>query len=190
VEGNTNLVRARNASTGANLWSFSSGETAAIPADDHVFVGGNDRVYCIGLAYPAVTDTYDITVGGQPFVVDIETNSTIGPIDTSGITTTKNMSFTVESQWETGACNITLPNDMLGGPYNVTVAGQIPWSFTTAPINATHTLLCFTYNGTGKRTVEISGATAIPELTLPLAITLWAILTLSAIAVKKRRAFV
>ena len=187
VEGNTNLVRAKNALTGANLWSYSSGGTNAVPADDHVFVGANDKVYCIGSAYPAVTNSYDLNVGGQPFTVNIISNSTIGDINVSNITTTKNMTFTVESQWETGVCNITLPNDMLGGPYNVAINGQPPWTYAATPINATYTALYFTYNGTGKYPVEITGTTAIPELTLPMVIMPCGALALSIAVLRKRR---
>ena len=189
VEGNSNLLRARNALTGTNLWSFGSAGSAPIVADGHVFVAGNDKVYCFGAAYPPVTNVYNLNVGGQPFTVDIQTNSTVSNIDTSNITTSMNMSFTVESSRGTGMCNMTLPNSMLGGPYNVTVDGQPPWSYETVPINGTHTSLYFTYNGTGKYAVAITGTTAIPEFALPLTIFLCGILTLTAIGMKKRRQF-
>jgi hypothetical protein len=136
-----------------------------------------------------VTNTYNLNVGGQPFTVDIETNSTVSNIDVSNITTTMNMSFTVESSRGTGMCNVTLPNSMLGGPYNVTVDGQPPWSSAITPINGTHTSLYFIYNGTGKYTVEITGSTAIPEFTLPIAILSCGIITLAIIGLRKRRLF-
>lgn len=189
VEGNSNLLRARNALTGTNLWSFGPCDTTPIVADGHVFVGGNDKVYCFGAPYPPVTNTYNLNVGGQPFTVGIETNSTVSNIDVSNITTTMNMSFTVESSRGTGMCNIAMPNDMLGGLYNVTVDGQPPWSSTIAPINSTHTSLYFTYNGTGKYTVEITGSTAIPEFTLPITILTCGIITLAIIGLRKRRLF-
>jgi len=189
VEGNTNLLRARNALTGVNLWSLGSMGSAPIVADGHVFAAGNDKVYCVGEAFPPVTNTYNLNVGGQPFTVDIETNSTVGNIDISNITTTMNMSFTVESGRGTGMCNVTLPNSMLGGPYNVTVDGQDPWSSVITPINATHTSLYLTYNGTGKYTVEITGSTVIPEFTLPIAILSCGIIALAVIGLRKKRLF-
>lgn len=189
VESNSNLLRARNALTGTNLWSLGSMESAPIVADGHVFVAGNDKVYCFGASYPPVTNTYNLNVGGQPFTVDIETNSTVSSIDISDITTMMNMSFTVESGHGTGMCNITMPHNMLGGPYNVTVDGQAPWSSATTPINATHTSLYFTYNGTGKYTVEITGSTVIPEFTLPIIILSCGIVTLAIIGLRKRRLF-
>lgn len=183
---------AKNASTGLLLWTITlSGgyPTAPIVADGHVFVADQARVYCIGSAYPSVTNTYNLNIGGQPFTVDIETNSTVSNIDVSNITTTMNMSFTVESSRGTGMCDIVMPNDMLGGLYNVTVDGQAPWSSEIAPINATHTSLYFTYNGTGKYTVEITGSTAIPEFTLPITILSCGIITLVIIGLRKRRLF-
>jgi len=189
VEGNTNLVRARDAFTGTNLWSQGSMDGTAIVADGHVFVTGNDKVYCFGEPYPPVTNTYKLNVGGQPFAVDIETNSTVGSIDVSNITTTMNISFTVENNRGTSMCNITLPNDMLGGPYSVTVDGQSPWSSATTPVNATHTSVYFTYNGTGKYTVQVIGSTVIPEFTLPITIVLCGIITVAIIGFRKRRLF-
>ena len=185
-----NILHARSTLTGTNLWSFQLGFGAINPivADGHVFVADQNQVYCIGSAYPPVTNTYNLNVGGQPFVVTIETNSTVSNIDTSDVTTTMNMSFAVESSQGTGMCNVTLPNSMLGGPYNLTVGGQSPWSSATTAINGTHTSLYFTYNGTGKYTVEITGATAaIPEFTLPITILLCGIITLTAIGLRKRR---
>ncbi len=190
--GSGYTLYAKNALTGSLLWKITlpgGYPTAPIVADGHVFVADQNTVYCIGSAYPPVTNTYSLNVGGQPFTLDIETNSTVGNIDISNITTAMNMSFTVESSHGTGMCNITMPNSMLGGPYDVTVDGQAPWSSVTTPINGTHTSLYFTYNGTGKYTVEIMGATAIPEFTLPVTILLCGILTLTAIGLRKRRLF-
>ena len=133
--------------------------------------------------------TYNLNVGGQAFTLTARTNSTLGNIDTSDVTTSKNMSFTVQGSRRTGMCNITLPNSMLGGPYTLTVGGKPPWSSSTTIVNGTHTALYFTYNGTGKYTVQIIGATAIPEFTVPITILLCGILTLTMVSLKKRRIF-
>jgi outer membrane protein assembly factor BamB len=162
---------ARNASTGAFLWTFilgNSGLTAPVVADGHVFAAAFNAVYCIGSAFPPVTNTYNLNVGGQTFTVTALTNSTMMSINTSNVTTAKNMSFTVESSQGTGMCNITLPNSMLGGPYSVTVGGQVPWSSSTTTLNASHTAIYFTYNGTGKYTAQIIGTTAYSALVAPV----------------------
>jgi outer membrane protein assembly factor BamB len=185
------VLYARNAFTGLHLWQFklASGVTIPIVADGHVFVADQDGVYCVGASYPPVTNTYSLNVEGQPFAMAIQTNSTVSDVDTSDVATTMNMSFSVESSRGTGMCNITLPNSMLGGPYDITVGGQPPWSSATTPINGTHTSLYLTYNGTGKYTVEITGSTVIPEFTLLTTILSCGIITLTAISLRKRRLF-
>lgn len=179
-----NILYARNAFTGQHLWQFtpgSGGVTIPIVADGHVFVADQQGVYCIGASYPPVTNTYSLNVGGQPFTVVALTNSTLGNIDASNVTTSKNMSFSVESGQGTGMCNVTLPNSMLGGPYIVTVDGNSPWSSETTVVNGTHTALYFTYNGTGKYTAQIVGTTAIPEFTFLMMIALYGLLTIAVV---------
>ena len=182
---------ARNASTGAFLWQIKLtgfSPTAPIVADDHVFVADSNIVYCSGSAFPPVTNTYSLNVGGQTFIMTAQTNSTMMSINTSNVTTTKNMSLTVESNQGTGMCNITLPNSMLGGPFILTIGGQPPLSSSITAINGTHTALFFTYNGTGKYTAQIIGATVIPEFSGYLMILMSGILALAVISLKKRRA--
>jgi hypothetical protein len=138
---------------------------------------------------PPVTKVYGIDVDGHTFTLTTVSNSTISNIDTSDVTTMKNMSFTVESSRGTGMCNITIPDSMLGGPYVLTIDGRPPWSSSTTAINGTHTALCFTYNGTGKYTAQIIGTTAVPEFTVPAAILTFGILTLTIVSLKRRRIF-
>ncbi|MCJ7633358.1 PQQ-binding-like beta-propeller repeat protein, partial [Candidatus Bathyarchaeota archaeon] len=197
VSGNTlfycstgnGVLYARNALTGTHLWSFKLdyGPTVPIVADGRVFVADQYRIYCIGASYPPVTNAYSLNVGGQVFSVTARTNSTLANIDTSDVTTTKNMSFTVESSRGTGMCNITLPNSLIGGPYVLTVGGQAPWTSSTTAVNATHSALYLTYNGTGKYVAQITGATAVPEFSLPIVIMVWGILTLTVVRMRKRR---
>ena len=184
-------LNARDPSTGAFLWTIDLeawGLTAPVVADGHVFIAASTAVHCIGSAFPPVTNTYNLNVGGQTFIATAQTNSTIMNINTSNITTAKNMSFTVESSRGTGMCNMTLPNSMLGGPYSVTVGGQVPWSSSTTALNATHAAIYFTYNGTGKYTAQIIGVTAIPEFSGYLMILMSGILALAVTSLKKRRA--
>jgi outer membrane protein assembly factor BamB len=195
VAGNTMLycdthnptLYARDALTGAILWTFKPeyAVTSPIVADGHVFIADDYRIYCIGAPYPPVTNTYNLDVGGQTFTVAATTNSTMANLNASTVTTTGNMSFTVESSQGTGMCNITLPNNMLNGPYTITVGGQPPWSSATTTLNSTHTALYFTYNGTGKYTTQITGTTAIPEFSAPIMILLLGILTLTVAVLKK-----
>jgi hypothetical protein len=73
------------------------------------------------------------------------------------------MSFKVKGIGTTGMSNITIPNDMLNGVFNVTVDGGQP-SYSAPPLNnGTHTSLYFTYNNTIQHLIEITGTTFIPE---------------------------
>jgi outer membrane protein assembly factor BamB len=184
-------VYARNSGTGALIWKIvlpnGNNPTVPVVTDGHVFVAVFNDVYCIGSAFPPVTNTYSLNVGGQSFTVTARTNSTITGINTSNVTTTKNMSFNVESGRGTGMCNITLPNNLIGGPYVLKVGGQSPWSSSVTAINATHSALYLTYNGTGKYVAQITGATAVPEFLAPIAILVWGILTLTVVSMRKRR---
>jgi outer membrane protein assembly factor BamB len=156
------IIYARNALTGVHLWSYKCIYITTVPiiADGHVFCADDRQIYCFGPSYPPVTNTYNLNVGRTTFIATAQTNSTIMNIDTSNVTTTKNMTFTVESSQGTGMCNMTLPNSMLGGPYTVTVGGLVPWSYSATTLNTTHTAIYFTYNGTGKYTAQIVGTTA------------------------------
>ena len=189
MAGYTNTLYARNALTSTHIWSYKLPYSSTVPiiADGHVFIADELRIFCIGEAYPPVTNTYNLNVGGQLFTVTAQTNSTMGNIDTSDVTTTKNMSFTVESQWSTGMCNITLPNALLGGPYTLTVGGLPPWSSSTTVLNATHTALYFTYNGTRKYTAMITGTTAIPEFPPSMMLALLVVSTLALALVFGKR---
>jgi outer membrane protein assembly factor BamB len=182
-------IYARNALTGVHLWSYQCIYITSVPivADGHVFCADDRQIYCIGPSYPPVSNTYNLDIDGQSFIVAATTNSTMANFNGSTITTTKDMSFTVDSHCQgTGMCNITLPNSMLGGPYTLTVAGQLPWSSSTTALNATHTALYFTYNGTGIYTVQIIGTTAIPDFTAWLFLPFLIAATLLGLALRKR----
>jgi outer membrane protein assembly factor BamB len=136
---------------------------------------------------PLVEKNYYLNAGGHNFTLTALTNSSITEFDTSDIVLTRNMSFTVESSWGTSTCNLTIPNIMLGGPYVLMVEGEPPLSSTTSVLNSTHMSLYFTYNGTGKHTAQIIGATAVPEFSLPITVLVYGILTLAVITLKKIR---
>jgi hypothetical protein len=73
-------------------------------------------------------------------------------------------------------CNITLPDQMVGGPFNITVGGEQPLYIAQPTSNGTHTSLYVTYNHTTTlQAVEITGTTFIPEFpitaTLPMLLT-------------------
>jgi outer membrane protein assembly factor BamB len=139
-----------NATTGIILWKYkftTYDSEEPVIADGRLFVTQYVGVYCFGQSYPALTYYYTVTPQGVPFVIRlVETNAT--PSSTIGIdqlTTQKKINFTItgiENSYST--FNITIPNDMLGGPYYVRIDGALI-SHTPTEENATHTSLYFTY---------------------------------------------
>jgi len=141
----------------------------AVVADGRVWFSaywwdpGSFTLYCIGDPFPPSTSHYIVNAGGQSFDVAIETNSTIMNFNTTALETEGKISFDVQGIGTTGMSNVTIPNTMLDGEYNVTVDGEQPL-YSAPPLNnGTHTSLYFTYNITSPHTVEITGTTFIPE---------------------------
>ncbi len=98
---------------------------------------------------------YAVVIGGFVFHVVVESNSTVSNFLFNQIE--KKMSFNVSGETGTkGFCNVTVPVDLLGGPYTVT--------FDSSPIiaeettNGTHTFLYIIYTHTD-HIVEITGQT-------------------------------
>jgi hypothetical protein len=181
-----------DAATGITLWTYkftNYDSEEAVIADGRLFITQYFGVYCFGQSYPALTYYYTVTPVGVPFVIKlVETNAT--PSKTIGIdqlTTQKKINFTItgiENSYST--LNITIPNDMLGGPYTVKIDGALVSH--TPYNNETHTSLYFTYYHTDKNphSVEITGTTAIPEFppTLIGAILIFTTLAATAFATK------
>jgi len=182
-----------DAETGMTLWTrkfttYSPEEP--IIADGRLFVSQYSGVHCLGESYPALTYYYTVNPVGSTFVIKlVETNSTPSQtISIDQLTTQKKINFTITGI-ENSYCtfNITIPNDMLGGPYFVRVDGALR-SHTATP-NATHTSLYFTYYSTDKNphNVEIIGTTAIPEFSPTIALPLLITLSLIATAYTKKK---
>lgn len=122
-------------------------------------------LYCLGDPFPPSTNHYIVNAGGRNFDVAIETNSTIKNFNTTALETQGKISFGVQGISTTGMCNVTIPNDMLDGSYNVTVDGEQPL-YLAPPVNdGDRTSLYFTCNITSPHTIEITGTTYIPEFT-------------------------
>jgi hypothetical protein len=134
-----------------------------------------------------VTYRYPVTAGGENFIVTLVINATPGQLDTSTMITLKKISYTLEGiDGTVGMSNITIPNDMLGGPYVVTVDGGLP-QYSAPPMdNGTHTSLFFTYLHS-VHTIEIEGSTVIPEFASVLVLPLVAIATLLATKLYTRK---
>jgi len=121
---------------------------------------------------------------GIVFDVSTESNSTVSNLQF--IKGEKKLLFDVEGPTGTyGFCNITIPNQLLGGPFNVTFNGQ-PVDDVSSFDNGTHTWLHFLYLQS-EHTIEIVGTTAIPEFQ-PLLFSLL-LIVMTGIAFTFRRKF-
>jgi outer membrane protein assembly factor BamB len=145
-------------------------------------------MYCIGDLFPPTTYLYTVGAGGSSFDVALETNSTITTFNTANLETNRTIGFNVAGIGTIGMCNITLPDDMLSGPFNVTVDGEQPFYLAPTTSNGTHTSLYFTYNGTIPHTVEITGTNVIPEFpTIAILPMLIATLSITLVQLKRKR---
>jgi len=91
------------------------------------------------------TSTHEVNVGGHLFYVAVDTNSTV--TDFSFFQQEKKINIGIDGfSGTTGYCNITLPNDLLGGPYTLAINDSTIYNHYDAPTNGTHSSIYFTYN--------------------------------------------
>ena len=138
---------------------------ATIVEDDY---DTSNNEYIDGTVAVALTNIvdYPVVVGGFTFHVIVESNSTpsnylqFSPAE-------KKIGFNVEGKTDTPAfCNVTIPVDLLGGPYTVLFDDSpiIPEPQETT--NGTHTFLYFTYTHS-MHTIQIIGQTiAMPPIAI------------------------
>jgi len=128
----------------------------------------NEKIYgIITIANTIILPPKEVTIGGRTFYLILETSSPINtPLDFSQ--ENKKITFTVGGADGTvGFSNVTIPNDLLEGPYTVYFDGDSPTILDTEETtNGTHTFLYFTYTHS-THTVEIIGSNVA---TPPLAI--------------------
>jgi len=179
-----NSVHCLNNTNGQVIWSsrFASAPYEPIIADGNVFANDYYSSHCIGDYYPPVTYYYTVTPPGAGESFDIKlviANAT--PAQTIGtqlLVSQLKINYTVTGIDGTiGMSNITLPNRMLGGPYEVRVNG----GFIPSPVvvdDGTYSSICFNYFQSVNQ-IEIQGTTAIPELS-PM-IVLASLMTASAV---------
>jgi len=104
---------------------------------------------------------YQINVENVNFAAVVDSNSTISNFNFTK--EEKKISFMVEGEPGTiGYCNITIPIELLGGPYTVTFDNETILQKYDAPTNGTHAFIYITYNHS-THTIEIIGTTVIPE---------------------------
>ena len=98
----------------------------------------------------------------------------------------KKINFTVQGETGTiGYCNITIPCDLLGGPYTVIFDNSMILKDYNAPTNGTHAFIYITYNHSS-HTIEIIGTTVIPEYPSPTIPPIFMLISLIATILLKR----
>jgi len=108
---------------------------------------------------PTITD-HIVVAEGTDFHVVTESNSTISNCQFNK--DDKQLSFDVSRTISSyGFYNVTIPNELLGGPFSVTADKQTV-SDVLSSGNSTHTWLHFVYPQ-ATSSVEITGSTVIPE---------------------------
>jgi outer membrane protein assembly factor BamB len=182
------VLRTFNVQTGVPMWSynFASGTIGEpVVADGRIFITKSNMLYSFGDFYPPNTYDYPVSGTGYDYVVKVDANATVKNFNYSSLESEKKLTYILEANWVqdiTVMSNITIPNDMLGGPYTVTVDGASPTTKSEHD-NGTHTTISFTYLqfSHNDHVVEVTGTTVIPEF--PTTIMLAALITISLIAV-------
>jgi len=131
---------------------------------------------------PTIID-HVIVADGIDFHVVTESNSTISNCQFNK--DDKELAFDVAGTISSyGFCNVTIPNELLGGPFSVTSDEQTV-SGVLSSGNSTHTWLHFIYPQTTNR-IEITGTTVIPEFSSAIILTLFMSLALIAVVLVKK----
>jgi signal peptidase I len=124
---------------------------------------------------------------GINYSVPVNTNFSLSAFSFNE--TQKKLSFNITgtlSGQGTGFCNVTIPTNLLGGPYTLNIDNSTILQDHNPPTNGTHAFLYFTY-ATSTHAVEIIGTTAIPEFPSFLILPLFMIATLLAVVVYRRK---
>ena len=124
---------------------------------------------------------------GTGYSVPVNTNFTLSAFHFNE--TEKKLSFNITgalSGQGMGFCNLTIPIELLGGPYTLRIDNTTRMQDYNPPTNGTHAFLYFTY-ATSIHVVEVIGATAIPEFPSFLVLPLFMIATLLAVIVYRRK---
>jgi len=194
--GNDYKLYALSINDGQIIWTryFATyGPNEPIIADGRLFVATYDRAYCFGNYYPPLTYYYTVTPPGHSYIIKLViANAT--PSQTIDISRLINpphaINYTVTGIDGTlGMCNITIPNEMLDGTYDVRINGGLPLDppgLVVTQVNRTHTSLYFTYYHS-VNAIEITGTTAIPEFSQIIIFPLLIATSLVAVALAKKK---
>ena len=173
------FLYALNINDGTKIWTYdfvSSYPEEPVIADGRIFVAYYyNRIYCFGDFYPPNLYSYPVSVAEHDYTVKIWANATCTDFDYSSLLSEKKLTYMLKANWvndETAMSGITVPNEMLGGPYTVTVdGGEVS---TIEYDNGTHTTINFTYLQLSQdaHTIEVTGSSVVPEFPQFLMLTM------------------
>ena len=183
------MLYAYDIGNGLRLWSYdlvgNVYDEGPVVADGKIFVTEYSNLHCFGDFYPSNTYHYPVVGTGYEYDVKIVANATCQDFDYSTLESEMKLAYNLDANWDSNhmvMSNITIPHEMLGGPYVLTVDGGGPSSLESDS-NGTHTTISFTYlhQNHDNHDIEIIGTSVIPEFSL-IAI-LQRLVTMSLVAV-------
>ena len=182
-----NYVYALDAFTGDLIWSYKTeGAVQSSPAisDGLLFVGSSDgNLYAIGT--PTIQVFNAGTWNDVTYYVSIHSNSTVANFIFNQ--SLKQISFNIEGQsGTTGFCNVTIPKNLLEGPYSVMTDESQPLAVDEQS-NDSHSFLYFNYTHS-LSIIRIEGTEVIPEFPTWIPVMLLTTLTVTLIVYKRRLA--
>jgi len=118
-------------------------------------------------------------------------NATCQDFDYSTLESEMKLAYNLDANWDSNhmvMSNITIPHEMLGGPYVLTVDGGGPSSLESDS-NGTHTTLSFTYlhQNHDNHDIEIIGTSVISEFSLIAILPLLITMSLVAVVLLRRK---
>ncbi len=185
--GLNNYIYALNAFNGNPIWSYESeGNIQSSPAisDGLLFVGSDDgNLYAIGT--PTIQSFNAGTWDDITYYVSIHSNSTVANfLFTQSL---KQISFDIEGQsGTTGFCNVTIPKNLLDGPYAAMADESQPLEVAEQS-NDSHNFLYFSYSHS-LNTIRIEGTEVIPEFQTWILVMFVTTLTVTLFVYKRKLA--
>ncbi len=189
--GNYKLY-ALDISDGSIIWTSTLSYTPHEPviADGRLFVGNYYGLTAFGNYYPPQTYYYTVTpvAGFTSTIKLVIANATPSQtIQTNLLATQKKMNFTITGiDYTQGMANVTILNEMLGGPYTVRIDGGLPSPSPVVVSNDTHSSIYFTYSHS-THNIEILGTTVIPEFSPALILPLLMVMSLAAVIFARKK---